>query len=91
MNVPAPLPRPVDPEVARAETEATRVRAEAGKAIVATIFRAIVPLGIFGIALGTTAVVIERADAGKRERARKLLAAQVAAAPAEVPAETKVH
>ena len=35
--------------------------------------------------------VIERADAGKRERARKLLAAQVAAAPAEVPPDMEVQ
>ena len=34
--------------------------------------------------------VIERADAAKRERARKLLAAEVAAAPAEVPPEMRV-
>lgn len=35
--------------------------------------------------------VIERADAAKRERARKLLAAQVAAAPAEAPPDMEVQ
>jgi mobilization protein NikA len=35
--------------------------------------------------------VIERADAAKRERARKLLAAQVAAAPAEDPPNMEVQ
>ena len=35
--------------------------------------------------------VIERADAAKRERARKLLAAQVAAAPAKVPPDMEVQ
>jgi hypothetical protein len=35
--------------------------------------------------------VIQRADAAKRERARKLLAAQVAAVPAEVPPDMEVQ
>jgi hypothetical protein len=51
-----------DAEVARYEMEATRARAEAGKAIVAIVFRSIVSLGAFGIALGATAVVIQLAD-----------------------------
>jgi Ribbon-helix-helix protein, copG family len=35
--------------------------------------------------------VIDRADASKLERARKLLAAQVATAPAEIPAGERVQ
>jgi predicted DNA-binding protein len=52
---------------------------------------------LFTVAKGETMTaeqmqaVIERADAGKLERARKLLAAQVAAAPAEIPTDMKVQ
>jgi hypothetical protein len=52
-------PRSVEAEIARANTEATRIRAEAGKAIVATIFRGVIPLGIFGVAIGATAVIVQ--------------------------------
>src|SRR5580704_8795858 len=61
MSMPLPSPRNADVEIARAQTEATRIRAEAGKAIVVTVMRAVAPLGIFGIAVGATAVIIERA------------------------------
>jgi len=52
---------------------------------------------LFTVAKGETMTaeqmqaVIERADAGKLERARKLLAAHVAAAPAEIPTDMKVQ
>jgi hypothetical protein len=62
MNPPSPLPRTEQVEIIRAQTEATRARAEAGKAIVATVFRGLLPLGVFGIAAGATAIVVERAD-----------------------------
>jgi len=49
-------------EIAKAEMEATRARAEAGKDIVATVFRGLVPLGVFGIACGATTVVVVNTD-----------------------------
>src|SRR5262249_29171018 len=48
-------------EIAKAEMEATRARAEAGKEIVATVFRGIMCLGVFGIAAGATAIVLHGA------------------------------
>jgi hypothetical protein len=61
MSTPLPPARSIDSEIIRAQTETTRIRAEAGKAIVATVFRGLVPLGVFGIAIGATAIIIERA------------------------------
>ncbi len=49
-------------EVIRAQTEATRARAEAAKEIVATALRGIVPLGVFGIATGATAILLDQDD-----------------------------
>ena len=57
-----PAPRGADVEMVRAQTEATRARAEAGKEIVATVFRGLVPLGVFGIACGATAILLTKAD-----------------------------
>jgi hypothetical protein len=62
MSTPVLSPRNLDSEIIRAQTETTRIRADAGKAIVATVFRGVVPLGVFGIAAGATAIIIERAQ-----------------------------
>jgi hypothetical protein len=62
MSMPLSSPRSAEAEIARAQTEATRIRAEASKAIVVTVMRAVLPLGIFGIALGATAVIFRLAD-----------------------------
>jgi hypothetical protein len=64
MNPPMPPLRTPEVEVIRAQTEATRARAEAAKEIVATALRGFVPLGVFGIAVGATAIVLEMADRG---------------------------
>jgi hypothetical protein len=52
----------VEAELTRVKNEAIRIRAEAGKAIVATVFRGVVPLGVCGMAVGATSIIIERAD-----------------------------
>jgi hypothetical protein len=52
----------VEAEITRAKNEAIRIRAEAGKSIVATVFRGVVPIAVCGIACGATAIILERAD-----------------------------
>jgi hypothetical protein len=54
-----PLP---EVELAKANTETVRAKTEAAKSIVATIGRALVPLGMGGIGIGASAVVIINAD-----------------------------
>jgi hypothetical protein len=61
MSTPLPQARSIDSEIIRAQTETSRIRADAAKVIVATVFRGLVPLGVFGIAIGATAIIIERA------------------------------
>src|ERR1700687_192771 len=62
MSAPLSTARSIDSEIIRAQTETSRIRADAAKAIVTTVFRGLVPLGAFGIAIGATAIIIERAD-----------------------------
>jgi hypothetical protein len=61
MSFPVPSPRSLDSEIIRSQTETTRIRADAAKAIVATVFRGVVPLGVTGIAAGATAIILELA------------------------------
>jgi hypothetical protein len=56
------LPLP-EVEIARAQAEAVKARTEAAKCIVAHVVRLVLPLGVFGIALGVSAVVIYRGPA----------------------------
>jgi membrane glycosyltransferase len=55
-----PLP---EVELARAQTETTRARAEAAKVIVGVIVRGLVGLGTLGIAVAATAVVLVKGSA----------------------------
>jgi hypothetical protein len=51
------LPLP-EVEIARAHAEAVKAKTEAAKFIVAHVMRLLLPLGVFGIALGASAIVI---------------------------------
>jgi hypothetical protein len=51
------LPLP-EVEIARAQAEAVKAKTEAAKFIVAHVMRLLLPLGVFGIALGASAIVI---------------------------------
>jgi hypothetical protein len=62
MSSPYPTMQSVEAEITRVKNEAIRIRADAGKAIVATVFRGVVPLGVCGIACGATTIIIERAN-----------------------------
>jgi hypothetical protein len=54
----------VEAQIILAKNETVRLRAEAGKAIIATIFRNLGPVLVFGIATGATAILFERAAPG---------------------------
>ncbi len=59
LEVGASLP---EVELARLQASTTQAKAEAAKAIVASIMRAFIHLGSFGVATGATALVLHRAD-----------------------------